>query len=66
MIDVYRFSERLMAMDDATWVRHANPWSVYTRFAYNRLLGDAADSPVVDDVGSADQYAFGGGVFYRF
>ena len=41
-------------------------WGVFTRFAYNRLLGDAADSPLVDDVGSADQYGFGGGVFYRF
>lgn len=24
-------SERLMAMDDAIWRRHANPWSVWTR-----------------------------------
>lgn len=23
--------ERAMAMDDATWARHANPWSVWTR-----------------------------------
>ena len=38
MIDVYRFSERLMAMDDATWARHANPWSVYTRFTCLPLI----------------------------
>ncbi|MEM1167052.1 MAG: DUF6653 family protein [Planctomycetota bacterium] len=24
-------SERLMGMDDRVWLRHANPWSVYTR-----------------------------------
>ncbi|MGF1629982.1 MAG: DUF6653 family protein [Kiloniellaceae bacterium] len=24
---------RLFAMDEATWARHANPWSVWTRFA---------------------------------
>lgn len=26
------------AMDDATWRRHANPWSVWTRFAAFPLL----------------------------
>ncbi len=29
---------RLMAMDDATWKRHANPWSVWTRFWILPLL----------------------------
>ena len=24
---------RLMAMDDRVWMRHANPWSGYTRIA---------------------------------
>ncbi len=24
---------KLMKMDDETWLRHANPWSVWTRFA---------------------------------
>lgn len=28
---LYSGAERLMAMDDSTWERHANPWSVYTR-----------------------------------
>ena len=27
-----------MAMDDATWKRHANPWSVWTRFAILPVL----------------------------
>lgn len=40
--------------------------SIGTRLGYTRLLGDAADSPIVDQAGSADQIA--GIVFigYRF
>ncbi|MCR9123185.1 MAG: hypothetical protein NXH91_13030 [Phyllobacteriaceae bacterium] len=30
---LFKGAERLMAMDDASWARHANPWSAYTRFA---------------------------------
>ncbi len=30
-MDMARFSERLMGMKDAVWLRHANPWSVWTR-----------------------------------
>ncbi len=30
--------ERLFAMDDAVWARHANGWSVWTRFATLPLL----------------------------
>jgi hypothetical protein len=30
---IERFAARLMAMDDRAWARHANPWSVWTRFA---------------------------------
>lgn len=29
--DIFAASEKIMRMDDATWVRHANPWSVYSR-----------------------------------
>ena len=41
-------------------------WGVGLIAGYKRLLGDAADSPVVDDVGDANQ--FFGGLFgsYRF
>lgn len=28
-----RIAMRLMTMSDAVWIRHANPWSVWTRFA---------------------------------
>ncbi|MEM6712064.1 MAG: DUF6653 family protein [Pseudomonadota bacterium] len=31
-MDIFKSAERLMAMDDAAWARHANPWSGYTRF----------------------------------
>ena len=31
-MDVFKSAERLMGMSDETWARHANPWSVYTRF----------------------------------
>lgn len=37
-MDLYQFSERLMRMDDAAWLRHANPWSVYTRILCLPLL----------------------------
>ncbi|SLN63059.1 hypothetical protein RUM8411_03114 [Ruegeria meonggei] len=30
-MDIVRFSERLMGMKDEVWLRHANPWSVWTR-----------------------------------
>ena len=30
--------ENLMGMNDATWKRHANPWSVWTRFLILPLL----------------------------
>ncbi|WIV50106.1 hypothetical protein QQG91_10535 [Marivivens sp. LCG002] len=31
MSKVVAFAEKLMGMDDRTWLRHANPWSVWTR-----------------------------------
>ena len=33
MIDrIFKGAERLMGMNDQAWARHANPWSVYSRF----------------------------------
>jgi len=32
-MDYGNFLEKLMSMDDTTWKRHANPWSVWTRVA---------------------------------
>ena len=33
MAELGKAIERLFAMDDAVWARHANGWSVWTRFA---------------------------------
>lgn len=41
-------------------------WSVTGRVGYSRLLGDAADSPIVDQEGSANAYEAGVFVGYRF
>ena len=35
---LYRGAERLMGMSEASWARHANPWSAYTRFTILPLL----------------------------
>ena len=37
-MDLFRAAERLMSMDDEVWARHANPWSVWTRFTCAPLL----------------------------
>ena len=37
-MDIFRISERLMSMDDEAWARHANPWSVWTRFTCLPLI----------------------------
>lgn len=41
-------------------------WRLTSAFSYGRLFGDAKDSPIVDDVGSPNQFLFGAGVAYRF
>ena len=30
-MDIFHSAERVMGMNDAVWLRHANPWSVWTR-----------------------------------
>ncbi|MEO3432655.1 MipA/OmpV family protein [Inquilinus sp. CAU 1745] len=44
----------------------SHSWTVMTRASYERLMGDAADSPIVSDEGSPDQFQLGVGVAYRF
>lgn len=46
MSSVYRVAERAMGMNGPTWARHANPWSVYTRFTMLPLLALAIWSRV--------------------
>ena len=41
-------------------------WSLTGLFSYARLLNDAKDSPVTDDVGSANQFFAGGLLSYHF
>jgi len=31
-MDILKWAEKSMLMDDETWARHSNPWSVYSRF----------------------------------
>lgn len=37
-MNVTRLAEQLMAMDEASWQRHSNPWSVYSRFTILPLM----------------------------
>lgn len=41
-------------------------WSLYGSVGVSRLIGEAADSPLVDDAGSATQFRAGTGIAYRF
>ncbi|MEO0752550.1 MAG: DUF6653 family protein [Pseudomonadota bacterium] len=46
MGDIYRAAERIMGMSDEVWARHANPWSVFTRFTVLPLMALAIWSRV--------------------
>lgn len=37
-MDLLKWTEKLMSMDEQTWSRHANPWSVYSRFTTLPLI----------------------------
>jgi hypothetical protein len=41
-------------------------WGLTLAGRYERLLGDAKDSPIVDRRGSANQWVFGGAINYVF
>jgi outer membrane protein len=48
-------------------VYHMNQnWAIAGGVRYSRLLGDAANSPLVDNVGSKDQLTVGAGVLYSW
>ena len=59
--------------DDAVWAagvlasleyRVSRHWGVTATAGYKRMLGDATDSPIVADLGSADQFSTSLGVRY--
>ncbi len=37
-MDIFKASEKLMSMSEESWSRHANPWSVWTRFTCLPLI----------------------------
>jgi outer membrane protein len=41
-------------------------WNVVSFMGFSRLLGDAANSPIVEEKGTANQFRFGLGFSYRF
>jgi len=41
-------------------------WGVQAYVGYDRLVGDAADSPIVRAFGSRDQFSGGAGLFFEF
>lgn len=44
----------------------SDDWGVYGYAGYDRLIGDADDSPIVRTFGSRDQFSGGIGLFYNF
>jgi outer membrane protein len=53
----------VLASADYRWNDH---WSITADADYRKLLGDAADSPIVAQLGSEDQYSASIGVRYSF
>jgi len=45
-MDIFALSERMMAMDEATWAKHANPLSVYSRMSILPLMSLAVISRI--------------------
>jgi outer membrane protein len=47
-------------------VQFSRRWGLSTYAKYDRLRGDPADSPIVQVLGSRDQFSFGAGLTYTF
>ncbi|NOH24914.1 DUF6653 family protein [Vibrio europaeus] len=43
-MDILKFAEKAMSMDDDTWAKHSSPWSVYSRFSILPMLTSALAS----------------------
>ena len=67
-LPVYRAGGGLYSYGAGTMVQYAfNPqWTTHALFEYERLTGSAADSPLVTQRGSPDQFTFGLGATYSF
>jgi len=55
----------LGAVAGLTWKLGSN-WGLQGYVGYDRLIGDAADSPIVRAFGSRDQFSGGAGLFFEF
>jgi len=67
-LPVYRAGGGLYSYGAGSMVQYTvNPqWTAHALFEYQRLTGAAADSPLVTQRGSPDQYTYGLGVTYSF
>lgn len=67
-LPVYRAGGGLYSYGGGTMAQYAfNPqWTAHALFEYERLTGSAADSPLVTQRGSPDQFTFGLGATYSF
>ena len=66
MVMFFRSLERLEA-SIASMIFSLSPnWHLAGGLIYSRLVGDAADSPVTDDRGSANQFFAGLGIAYAW
>jgi outer membrane protein len=46
--------------------KFTNTWGLIAGFNYHRMLGDAEDSPLVDDEGDKNQYKVSVAISYSF
>ena len=67
-LPVYRAGGGLYSYGAGSMVQYTfDPqWTAHAIFEYERLTGSAADSPLVTQRGSPDQYTYGLGVTYSF
>ena len=67
-LPVYHAGGGVYSYGAGTMVQYTfNPqWTAHALFEYERLTGSAADSPLVTQRGSPDQYTYGLGVTYSF
>lgn len=57
---------KTVGLDAALQWSVSESWGVFTQAGYARLIGDAADSPLVADKGDPNQFSGMAGVSYRF